>query len=143
MNVKELLQSLKQGDLTFGLNKHINPKKDAKFSPNLYRWFTWSRNKHFINVYIDKETRHYYIGIVQDGWFMGSMLMRIFCVGNKTESFAYAPKDTVNFQDVTDWFWEKYFELGKGVYSCEEWRKPPQQTSIMLDQNYKLHKIIN
>jgi hypothetical protein len=102
----------------------VNPRKDAKFSPNLFNFLTYHRGKSFIHVYQDKKTNRYYIGVVDDGWFHGSQLMTVFCNGAQAEAFAYMPKDCEEFTDVTEWFWNKYFEVGKAIYNLPEWHQP-------------------
>lgn len=129
MNAKELLLQLKSGDLTIGINKYINPKKDAKFSPNLYKFFTYNSLRDHVHVYQDTETLYYYIGFIQNGWFCGCKLMRLFSMGSQAESFSYGPKSTVKFQEITEWFWDKYFEVGKAIYNLPEWRTLQTQTT--------------
>lgn len=121
-DAEKLLKELKSGDITVGLNKYINPKNDAKFSPNLYKYLTYNR-KCFVNIFQDKETNYYYIGLMQDGWFTGAQLTRVFCVGTKAETFAWAPKDAAKFVDITYQFWNKYFEIGKAIHDMTEWHQ--------------------
>ena len=122
-DAEQLLKELKSGDITVGLNKYINPKNDAKFSPNLYKYLTYNRHKCFVNIFQDKETNYYYIGLMQDGWFTGAQLTRVFCVGAKAETFAWTPKDAANFVDITKQFWNKYLEIGKVIHDMPEWHK--------------------
>ena len=123
---EEILEATKRSDVFYvGINKHINPKKDDKFSPNLYRFLTYHKNKHFANIFQDSKTNFYYIGMMDDGWFVGSQLMNVFCFGSKTESFAWTPKDSICLVDVTNWFWNTYFEIGKETYNLPGWQRCP------------------
>lgn len=110
----------------FGINKIINFRIDNKFSPNLYKFLTYG-NKHFTNVFQDPKTGYYYIGLRdENGIWIGAMLMRVFCVGNKAETFSMAIGITKTWIEVTDWFWRKYLEMGKKIYDLPEWGKVVQ-----------------
>lgn len=117
------IELIKGGDTpAYGINKFINPR-DAKFSPNLYRWATYG-NKHLTSVFLCPETGYYYIGLRQaNGIFVGAKLMRVFCVGNAAETFSVSTSLSKTWHDVSKWFWEKYMEVGKGIYELPEWKK--------------------
>ena len=106
----------------YGLNKFINPKNDGKFSPNLYRFLTY-RKRHLTNVFQDTETGSYYIGLRdENGIWIGAKLMSVFCFGGRAETFSYCTSVTIKWKEVTEWFWTKYFEVGKKIYDLPEWR---------------------
>ena len=108
----------------YGINKLVNFRKDGKFSPNLYKFLTY-KNKHLTNIFQDPKTRYYYIGLRdENGIFIGSMLMKVFCVGNAAETFSMATSLTKTWNEVTDWFWRKYLEVGKRIYDLPEWGAP-------------------
>lgn len=105
----------------YGINKRINFRLDNKFSPNLWKFLTYG-NKHLTNVFKDERTGYYYIGLRdKNGIWVGAMLMSVFCVGNKAETFSMATSITKQWIDVTDWFWKKYLEVGKQIYGLPEW----------------------
>jgi hypothetical protein len=107
----------------YGINKLINPKKDSKFSPNLYKFLTYGKNKVFTNVFQDAETGKLYFGLREDnGIWIGTKAMAVFCQGTKAESFSYATSITQKWNDVTKWFWSKYLEVGKKIYDLPEWQ---------------------
>jgi hypothetical protein len=106
-----------------GISKLIYYKHDEKWSPNLYRFLS-RKNKYLTNVFQDPKTKRYYIGLLsQDGWFIGTNLISVFCYGGKAETYAYMPKYTAGWHDVTKWFWSKYFEVGKKIYDFPEWKE--------------------
>ena len=106
----------------YGLNKFINPKNDDKFSPNLYRFLTY-RKRHLTNVFQDTKTGSYYIGLRdENGIWIGAQLMAVFCFGGRAETFSYPTSVTIKWKEVTEWFWTKYFEVGKKIYDLPEWR---------------------
>jgi len=109
------------GISAYGINKLVNFRKDSKFSPNLYKFLTYE-NKHLTNIFQDPKTGYYYIGLRdENGIFIGAMLMRVFCVGNNAETFSMATSLTKTWNEVTDWFWIKYLEVGKAIYDLPEW----------------------
>ena len=117
----------------YGINKHVWHKRDEKYSPNLYRFLT-RRNKLLTNIFQDPETKIYYIGLLEEsGWCIGAKLMRVFCMGGQAETWAYMPKHTNGWHDVTKWFWKKYLEVGKKIYDLPEWK-------IMHEDESKSHK---
>lgn len=54
---------------------------------------------------------------------VGAKLMRVFCVGNAAETFSVSTSLSKTWHDVSKWFWEKYMEVGKGIYELPEWKK--------------------
>jgi hypothetical protein len=107
----------------YGINKMINPRNDAKFSPNLYRFITFSK-RHYTNVFQDPNTGFYYIGLrVDEGWWCGAKLFGVFCFGGRSETFSYGTSVSVKWHDVTNWFWTRYMEVGKRIYDLPEWKE--------------------
>ena len=106
----------------FGINQLINFRKEEKYSPNLWKFLTY-KNKYFTNIFQDPKTGYYYIGLRdKNGIWCGANLMRVFCVGNKAETFSYAISTTKKWNDVTKWFWNKYLSVGKKIYDLPDWR---------------------
>lgn len=106
----------------FGISKFVNPRKNSKFSPNFHRFLSYS-NKHLTNVFQDPESGYYYIGLRdENGIWIGANLMRVFCVGNSAKTFSYATSVTKKWNDVSDWFWKTYLEVGKKIYDLPEWK---------------------
>jgi len=102
----------------YGINKLINPKKDDKFSTNLYKFLTYGKNKVFTNVFQSKETGYLYFGLRDDnGIWIGTEVMAVFCKGTEAQCFSYPTSVTKNWEDVTRLFWSKYLELGKKIYN--------------------------
>lgn len=119
---KKLPEIVKGGNIpAYGINKMVNFREDVKFSPNLWKFLTY-RNKHLTNVFKDEQTGYYYIGLRdENGIWIGAQLMRVFCVGNKAETFSMATSITKKWTDVTEWFWQKYLSVGKQIYELPEW----------------------
>lgn len=112
----------------YGINKLINYKKDSKFSPNLYKFLTYGKNKVFTNVFQCKETGRLYFGLREpNGIWIGTKAMAVFCQGTKTQCFSYATSITEKWEDVTKWFWSKYLEVGKKIYDLPEWQSVSKQ----------------
>lgn len=112
----------------YGINKFINPKKDNKFSPNLYKFLTYGKNKVFTNVFKCKETGRLYFGLREDnGIWIGTKAMAVFCQGTKAQCFSYATSITEKWEDVTKWFWSKYLEVGKKIYDLPDWQSVSKQ----------------
>lgn len=105
-----------------GINKFINPKLDDKFSLNLYRFLTYKK-RHLTNVFQDPKTGIYYIGLRDEkGIWIGAILMNVFCLGGTAKTFSYATSVTIQWKEVTTWFWSKYLEVGKEIYNLPEWK---------------------
>ena len=112
----------------YGINKLINYKKDSKFSPNLYKFLTYGKNKVFTNVFQCKETGRLYFGLREtNGIWIGTKAMAVFCQGTKAQCFSYAISITEKWEDVTKWFWSKYLEVGKKIYDLPEWQSVSKQ----------------
>lgn len=106
----------------YGINALVNFHRDGIYSPNLYRFLTY-RNKYFTNVFQDPKTGYYYIGLRDErGVWCGAKLMRVFCVGNRAETFSYPVSTTKKWIDVTKWFWATYLSVGKKIYDLPEWK---------------------
>ena len=100
----------------YKINKHINPKIDVKFSPNLYKFLTY-KNKYFTNIFQDPTDGQFYIGLRdENSIWMGAKLMNVFCKGSAADMFSYRTSITKKWDDVTEWFWKTYLEIGKAIY---------------------------
>lgn len=120
--IMNALQITGGNDIIWGLNKHINPRQDSKFSPNLWKYLTYS-NKHNTNVFQDPKDGYFYIGLREpNGIWGGSKLMRVFCVGNGAETFSYPTDLTKSWNDVTEKFWAEYLKVGKAIYDSPFWK---------------------
>lgn len=96
------------------------PGASDKYSWQLYRWLKkhptattiWRGSWNSITGVSDDPVL--YIGEKRDGvWIHCRQLRNLCCAGQGLEMFAYgAPHDTRNWSDVTDWFWNKYREIG-------------------------------
>jgi len=124
IEAKELPKCIVGGDIpAYGINKLVNYKKEDRFSPNLYNFLTY-KAKHLTNVFQDKETGYYYIGLRNDkGIWVGAKLMEVFCVGGRAKTFSYPVQVTKEWIEVTDWFWSLYLSVGKQIYNLPEWNK--------------------
>lgn len=122
-NISQLPYFIKGGDIpAYGINKLINPKLDDKFSPNLYRFLTYKK-RHLTNVFQDQKTGIYYIGLRDEkGIWIGASLMNVFCLGDRAKTFTYATSVTIQWKEVTTWFWSNYFKVGKKIYTLPEWK---------------------
>jgi len=130
----EVVQALYKNSQTpmWGINKYCNPKKNSIYSQNLYRWLTYSNQKLFTNIFIDKDGV-YYIGLLDNGFFHGCQLMRVLGKGAYAKAFCYPPKYTSGFKDITKQFWIKYLAQGKAAYPKIWWAEKPataQQKNI-------------
>jgi len=116
---------IKGGDTPiYGINKYINPANDNKFSPNLHGFLSHRRNKYLTNVFQDPKNGYYYIGLRDArGAWCGAKLFGVFCTGGRTKTFSYSISITKTWTDVTEWFWNLYFEVGKKIYDLPEWKE--------------------
>jgi len=102
----------------------IKPKEKGKsdfFSWQLYRWAKkrpeamkiWSSTWNCVSG-IDAEKTVLYIGFERDGDWIHARQLRNLCLhGSNLDCWAYGPcHDTRNWVDITDQFWERYFEIG-------------------------------
>ena len=124
---KPMLPAVVGGDvIAWGINKSINHRVNDKFSPNLWKFLTY-KNKHLTNIFQDPKDGYFYIGLRdKNNIWCGAKLMRVFCLGNKAETFSYSTSVTEKWNDVTEWFWSKYLEVGKQIYNLPEWRSVVQ-----------------
>jgi hypothetical protein len=107
----------------FGINKLINPRKDEKFSPNLYKFLTYGKNKVYTNVFQDPIDGKIYFGLREpNGIWCGTKAMAVFCQGTKAYCFSYSVYIAERWNDITQWFWSKYLEVGKKIYDLPEWQ---------------------
>lgn len=89
----------------------IHPARGAKFSPNLHAWLSVKDKTYRLQsrVYADQEGT-LYIGLLDDGYLMGSRLNGVLCYGRKEASWAYG-----NLGKLTEvvGFWERYTAIGR------------------------------
>ena len=111
----------------YGINKFINYKKDEKFSPNLYKFLTYGKNKVFTNVFQDAEGKIFFGLRDENGIWIGTKAMSVFCQGTKAQCFSYATSITEKWNDITKSFWSKYLEVGKKIYDLPDWQTMSKQ----------------
>src|SRR5690625_1551978 len=102
--------------------EQIKPKEKGKsdlFSWQLYRWL--KKRPHAIKIWagtwnsvsgIEPEKSVLYIGFERDGDWIHARQLRNLCLhGANLDCWAYGPAhDTRNWADVTNEFWQRYFE---------------------------------
>ena len=90
----------------------IHQSKGAKYSPNLHAWLTLRTKKHRAEtsrVFADKQGT-LYVGYLDDGYMIGSMLIAVLCNGKKEESWAFGYLGELT--EVPD-FWARYTAVGR------------------------------
>ena len=90
----------------------LHPKHGEKYSANLYRFL--SANRAYAEhgrAYVDADGVMM-LGINDDGWFHGTRMMRILCVGKKAECYAYSPGHIKGLREVVG-FWDEYLRIGR------------------------------
>ena len=96
----------------------IHPDKHPRYSPNLYKWLT-ARGKEYRSthsrIYRDHDGM-LYIGMMDDGFLIGSRLGKVLCEGAKAESWCYG--QTRLMVEVTD-FWQRYVRDGRCAIDTE------------------------
>ena len=90
----------------------IHPSKGAKYSPNLHAWLTLRSKKHRAEtsrVFATTEGAPY-IGFLDDGYLIGSMLLAVLCNGKKEDSWAFGYLGKLT--EIPD-FWTRYTAVGR------------------------------
>lgn len=104
--------------------ENYKPQQKGKadfFSWQLYKWM--KKKPDFCHIYkgfwnsatgYDPERPVLYIGLLEDGCFMGHMLRRICTSGNKLESWAFCSKEyhLDEWVDITEEFFADYQKRG-------------------------------
>ena len=91
----------------------VHPKNGDKFSPNLWRWL--NKRDHRKNarlnslVYRNKAGSMHIGHLDDDGWLLGSKLIRTLTEGPKAGYFAFPPDQWTLIPD----FWERYMRDGR------------------------------
>ena len=107
-------------------------------SPNLKKFFKKKINQVYNRV-IRFNGRLWFamLGWDPDGkGFAGVKVAEVACLGNKAKTGYPVPQNPGMWEDVTEWFWEKYQERGR-VSLPEVWHIPipPQLTHAELHTN--------
>ena len=89
----------------------ISPKLHERYSPNLYQWLNdkYSNWKYACDVYVSPEGR-LFIGIINNGDFLGCNLMAVLCNGSKERIGSYI--EGKKFKKVKN-FWKEYQRIGR------------------------------
>ena len=102
-----------------GLNVDaIHPRNGAKYSPNLHAWLTLKTKKHRADssrVFVDKHGT-LWIGVLDDGYLIGSRLISVLCEGKKAASFAFG--DLGELTELKN-FWANYTAIGRCAIDTE------------------------
>ena len=90
----------------------INPDNGSKFSPNLFKFLSASRNKIqalYAQVWVDAD------GVLYLGWrdeaksFFGCQLMQVLCNGTRTQTWCI---ERLKLKLLNN-FWEEYLRIGR------------------------------
>ena len=104
--------ALEAAGFPYPLHK-INPRKDARYSSNLYRWLGGRRGKVMGFWHVYKIAGKPFIGSLdRHGGFVGSRLTRVLCEGGHADIVVEA--GVLPSQEVKT-FWARYLRLGKCV----------------------------
>lgn len=90
----------------------IHPCNGVAFSPNLHRFMAARQRRvsaRFLHVYKDSEGT-LWLGFLDEGMLIGAQLMRVLCLGAKTETYCFTHLGAL--AKVTD-FWPRYQAVGR------------------------------
>lgn len=90
----------------------INPVKDGKYSPNLYRWLKKRDEIHRAwNSRVFRDSKGVlWVGVLDDCYLIGAKLVGVLCNGTKEQSRAYPQGG--NLEEIAD-FWPRYIRDGR------------------------------
>lgn len=94
----------------------INPERNKKYSPELFKWLKKAAEKVWsdaeIKVFRDSEMNVLWIGyITWDKCFMGCRLISAMASGGKKQAFCWSNK--INDLTEVEFFWENYLRVGR------------------------------
>lgn len=101
--------------------KLIDPRVHPRYSANLYRWLTGKKMRnmvHLLDVYRCAEVGSVWNNVLwigfkdEQGWFIGVRLNEVLCIGEKTETAAYAPVFASTLSLLPS-FWDEYKRIGR------------------------------
>jgi len=99
--------------------KAIDPRRGAKFSPNLSAFLKRPRNevqRRLSRVYRDLDGT-LWLGYPDEDYFIGTRLMAVLCNGAKTDTMAY-PRMVKELVEV-ERFWINYMRDGRCAIDAE------------------------
>ncbi len=90
----------------------INPARDPKYSPNLYRWMRIRQRESALGDFLvfEDSQKNALVGQLFDGDLIGALLMRVLTYGTKAETYSYSSDSRWAALPL---FWPEYVRIGR------------------------------
>jgi len=90
----------------------IGPKNGSKYSTNLYKWIKAHKHHDQINVYKSDDSTMYIGYEPEGGFFTGSRLIEVLCMGKRARSWAFT-MSSIGPLRIVEGFWDEYERIGR------------------------------